>query len=184
MLRASARVSRSLKFVAQVFLTWIFQDGLSHETQIGRVKHLQVLLGDLASQLPSSSIDIERAHSNIQIDCATQRAVPKRPSGVQVDSYVCSAALEHAHLREGVETQACGHRGSRRRSRSQTSFIDSGGNCQAETWTSQGLTAGPLLHSVAALCAKFCCGSVSLPRHLPGMFKQVASVAARRGRAR
>ena len=126
MLRASARVSRSLKFVAQVFLTWIFQDGLSHETQIGRVKHLQVLLGDLASQLPSSSIDIERAHSNIQIDCATQRAVPKRPSGVQVDSYVCSAALEHAHLREGVETECLGAAAGRVKKVLRSRLVDTG----------------------------------------------------------
>jgi len=54
-------------------------------------------------QLPVTSVEIERQHANIQLDCHIQRSNAVKPSTVQMDAYTTSCILEHQGLKQGIE---------------------------------------------------------------------------------
>ena len=72
------------------------------------MQHLQLLLGDILAQLPTSSIDVERSHANTQIDVAAHKAVPKRPSSIQADAYTTAVSLDHSRLKKLIEDEVLG----------------------------------------------------------------------------
>ncbi|CAE7274608.1 unnamed protein product [Symbiodinium sp. CCMP2592] len=93
---------------SKVFLDWALGPSLSHEHKLERVAHVQMVLRDVLGQLPLSSIDVERSHANIQVDMNASKAVPKRPSNAQCDSYICCVSLEHEHTKKQVELETLG----------------------------------------------------------------------------
>ena len=72
------------------------------------MQHLQLLLGDILAQLPTSSIDVERSHANTQVDVAAHKAVPKRPSSIQADAYTGAVSLDHSRLKKLIEDEVLG----------------------------------------------------------------------------
>ena len=89
-------------------MDWAIGQALPHETQLARVQHLQLLMRDVIAQLPASSIDVERSHANVQVDVAANKIVPKRPSNVQADAYICGVSLVHEKLKKQVESESFG----------------------------------------------------------------------------
>ena len=86
-------------------MTWASADSLSHDEQLRRVGHLQLILTDVIAQLPASSVDVERQHANTQVDVSHGKSVPKRPTNIQADSYTCAVTLVHVVL-IGVKLRA------------------------------------------------------------------------------
>ena len=59
-------------------------------------------------QLPASSVEVEKQHSNIRLDAECKRGPPKRPTTLQMDSYVMSAFLSHQSTLEAVKEECFG----------------------------------------------------------------------------
>ena len=87
----------------QVFLGWVLADGISEEVKVKRMTRLRLVLADVLLELPASTVEVERSHANLQTDASPHKHNPKRPSNVQLDSYIMAAVLEHNQLSQQVE---------------------------------------------------------------------------------
>ena len=73
-----------------------------------RFETIQQFLRDVLLEIPASSVDLEKSHSNLQVDITTQRNTGKSEKSIQRDSYIMSAVLEHENLKDAVETVCFG----------------------------------------------------------------------------
>ena len=90
-------------FPCQVFLGWVLADGITREAKLRRMTRLRLVLADVLTELPASTVEVERSHANLQTDATENKSNPKRPSNVQLDSYVMAAILAHSQLSQHVE---------------------------------------------------------------------------------
>ena len=90
-----------------MFLAWLLADGISEPVRLKRMCRLKVILTDLLSTLPATSVGIERQHANIQLD-TTAKKVPPRAGSVQANSYATTAYLAHEQILQALEKQAFG----------------------------------------------------------------------------
>ena len=74
--------------------------GISDEMRTSRVKRVQEVLLDVLVCLPASSVEVERAHANTQIDINYNSKVAPRPLSVQANTYLASTYLSHKKIRE------------------------------------------------------------------------------------
>ena len=72
-------------------------------SRLGRAKQF---LKDVLLELPASSVEVEKAHANLQHDIHTYCSNAKSAHTIQRDSYIMSAVLAHEALKESVE-KAC-----------------------------------------------------------------------------
>ncbi|CAE7247860.1 unnamed protein product [Symbiodinium sp. CCMP2592] len=100
---------------AAVFIDWVLSDNIPLPKQMRRLQHLRLLLGDVLLQLPTSTVDVERSHANIQVDASNHKAVPKRPANIQADSLITHTVLEHSQVKALVEDASLGHMFSKQR---------------------------------------------------------------------
>eukprot|EP00439_Symbiodinium_sp_Y106_P040833 s1043_g5.t1 len=98
---------------AAVFIDWVLSDNIPLPKQMRRLRHLKLLLGDVLLQLPTSTVDVERSHANIQVDASNHKAVPKRPANIQADSLITHTVLEHSQVKALVEDASLGDAASR-----------------------------------------------------------------------
>ena len=91
----------------QVFAGWLLAPQVSEETRLHRLRRLQILFEDLLCVIPSTSVEVERQHANLQVD-VEPGFKPKQPSTVQSCSYLMSTVLAHSKLREEVEKECFG----------------------------------------------------------------------------
>ena len=94
-----------------MLIGWVLADNVGREVQLRRMARLNLFLQDILLELPASTVDIERAHANLQVDASAHKSVPKRPTSIQADSYVMGATLAHAHLSKHLESEIFGERG-------------------------------------------------------------------------
>ena len=73
-----------------------------------RYETAKSFLQDILLELPASSVEVEKAHANLQYDIHVYCSNAKTPSRIQRDSYVMSAVLEHQRLKEAVEETCLG----------------------------------------------------------------------------
>ena len=73
-----------------------------------RFETIQQFLRDVLLEIPASSVEVEKSHSNLQVDITTQRNTGKSEKSIQRDSYIMSAVLEHENLKDAVETVCFG----------------------------------------------------------------------------
>ena len=74
-----------------------------------RYRQVKACLLDCLAQLPASSVEVEKQHSNLQLDADAERSSAKRATPLQRDSYVMSAFLEHDRTLQAVEKECFGN---------------------------------------------------------------------------
>ena len=72
---------------------------------------LRMVLKDVLLELPASTVDVERSHANLQVDASAHKSVPKRPTSLQIDSYIMSVTLAHSQTSKQLETEVFGKQG-------------------------------------------------------------------------
>lgn len=74
-------------------------------SRFGKAKQF---LQDILLELPASSVEVEKAHANLQHDIHTYCSNAKTPRIIQRDSYIMSAVLAHQSFKESVEKTCLG----------------------------------------------------------------------------
>ena len=93
---------------AKVLLTYIFhQNGPSGDARM-RFEEVKAFVVDLLTQIPASSVEVEKHHANCQVDCAVHRYNAKRAPTTQANSLIMSAMLDHQALKQAAEGCAFG----------------------------------------------------------------------------
>ena len=73
------------------------------------MQRLKIILQDVVIAIPSSSVQVERQHANIQTDSAgNTKKIPQRAAGVQASSYVTTTLLAHKRVRKCLEDEKFG----------------------------------------------------------------------------
>lgn len=85
----------------QVMIQYVFQG--SDGTLLERVENLKKLLHDLLLEVSASSVEVEKAHANLQQDVQIHRSNPKWPTTIQGNSYIMSAVLARQSLKTAIE---------------------------------------------------------------------------------
>ncbi|CAE7227113.1 unnamed protein product [Symbiodinium sp. CCMP2592] len=93
---------------AEVLLAWVLADGVSATVRQKRMQRLKIILEDIVVAIPSTSVQVERQHANIQTDSAANKRIPQRAGGVQANSYVTTAFLAHKKVRSCLESEKFG----------------------------------------------------------------------------
>ena len=73
-----------------------------------RFEEVKAFVVDLLTQIPASSVEVEKHHANCQVDCAVHRYNAKRAPTIQANSLIMSAMLEHQALKQAAEGCAFG----------------------------------------------------------------------------
>ena len=126
---------------AAVFIDWVLSDNIPLPKQMRRLRHLKLLLGDVLLQLPTSTVDVERSHANIQVDASNHKAVPKRPANIQADSLITHTVLEHSQVKALVEDASLGDAASRVRRTMRARRIESAAPGSGMLVAREGLNA-------------------------------------------
>ena len=88
---------------------WSFPFRSNDEDEVlARVDQLKSLLKDVLLELPASSVEVEKVHSNALVDLAVVRNNSRKPGTCQLDHYVMSVALEHNALKTASECHVMG----------------------------------------------------------------------------
>ena len=90
-----------------LFIDFALKGGPEQDTPV-RVAAVQQLFWDLLLELPGSSVEVEKQHANIQVDCQIHRSSAKRTTTIQANSYVMAAVLEHNTVKSMVEKECMG----------------------------------------------------------------------------
>ena len=96
------------RMFSEVFSRWLLADEAPEALKLRRLHRLQLVLEDLLVTLPATSVQVERQHANIQVDASAAKRVPKRPSGIQSDSYLTTCVLEHSNVLRRAEAELFG----------------------------------------------------------------------------
>lgn len=72
------------------------------------MQRLKIMLEDVVVAIPSTSVQVERQHANVQVDSAANKKIPQRAGGVQANSYVTTAFLAHKKVRSCLESEKFG----------------------------------------------------------------------------
>ncbi|OLP77380.1 hypothetical protein AK812_SmicGene42563, partial [Symbiodinium microadriaticum] len=91
-----------------VLLAWVLADGVSETVRRKRMQRLKIMLEDVVVSIPSTSVQVERQHANIQLDSAANKKTPQRAGGVQANSYVTTTLLAHRKVRSCLESEKFG----------------------------------------------------------------------------
>ena len=76
------------------------------DSPLSRFQRAKQFLKDILLELPASSVEVEKAHANLQVDTQMHCSNAKRPETIQRDSYIMSAVREHDSKKEAIE-QSC-----------------------------------------------------------------------------
>eukprot|EP00435_Cladocopium_sp_Y103_P046102 s1002_g13.t1 len=93
---------------AKVLIRNIFKPGATAQQKRLAYESMKLLIVDLLCDLPASSVEVEKAHANVQIDVKGRAHSCKRPHTIQQDSFITSVCLEHARLKSAVEEEVLG----------------------------------------------------------------------------
>ena len=92
-----------------------------------RFHQVKDLLRDILIELPASSVEIEKMHSNTLLDNKVSRQEAKMPSRCQMDTYTTAVSLEHEQLKTACEQKCLGKGRQRALRLLQTRLCDSSG---------------------------------------------------------
>ncbi len=113
---------------AEVVLQFLFQN-LQPGAMLERFAAVKLFLNDILVQIPVSSVEIERQHANIQLDCHIRRSNATKPNTVQMDSYITSCYLEHNGMKHAIESICFGKSSTKIRRLLQARTIHQSGPC-------------------------------------------------------
>lgn len=95
--------------LTQVLLQYVFlTENADQASTIQRFNEIKGFLADVLVNLPASSVEIEKQHTNVQLDAQIHRSQAAKPVALQMDSYIGMCQLEHAERKEAIERYVMG----------------------------------------------------------------------------
>lgn len=73
-----------------------------------RFETVKQFLHDILLEFPASSVEVEKAHANLQRDVHTYGGNSKFPQTIQRDSYLMSTVLEHQKIKQCMKERCFG----------------------------------------------------------------------------
>ena len=98
-------IDAALRSCAQVFYKYVFRDNRPDDI-LARASSLRRLLADVLLELPASSVEVEKLHSNTLVDHAIVGSNAKQACSCQMDNYLMSVMLDYNFVK-GASQENC-----------------------------------------------------------------------------